>query len=657
MKTLSIDHFEFYSAADLISDAISTAIKPDEKLTVSEWADRNRMLTSDTSPEPGLWNTKRTPFLREIQDELSPHSPTITITFVKGSQVGGTECGLNWIGTTIDKYPCPMLMVTPSHSMLKKNSRTRIQPMLENTPCLSGKVKSKNSKEAGNSVDLKEFQGGLLALSTAGSASGLRSQPIKYLFLDEMSAYQADVDDEGDPVELAKARTNNFGRKKKIFQVSTPLVRGSCRIEREFEKSDKRYYNIPCIHCGHKFHIHWDLIKYKKDENNTLIIESVHLECPKCNGEIPEHKKTWFLAEENGAEWVPTAVGESLHKGYHLSSLYSPLGWNSWVEIIEKWLTATHEAKKGNFTALKTFKNTQLGETWEDPASKMNNALLWEQREEWPSTYDVPLGGLFLTIGCDVQGDRLEAAVYAWGEQEECWGITYKVFYGNTSDINDPCWTQLESLIYKDKFRHESGCVLGVSTACVDSGYLADVVYQFVLRNKQRGLYAIKGEGRENYPIVKRSKQNRHGRSKTLINLFHVGTFEAKRSLSLRTQATKENINLHYPISECFDEEFFNQLASEQMITTYVKGFAKRHFMLPAGHRNESLDTWVYSFAALRIGDPSFAVLKKQLGIKDTDGDELETEEIAPTYQEQLQAERRKAFQRPKQSKLHKGRG
>ena len=127
-------------------------------------------------------------------------------------------------------------------------------------------------------------------------------------------------------------------RHRKIFQTSTPTIRGACRISQEFAKSDKRYYNIPCVHCGQKFILTMDTLMFERDENKRLIKDSVHVECPHCKGQIQEHHKTWFLSEENGAEWIPTAVGEGLHKGYHLSSLYSPLGWKSWVEIVQEFL-------------------------------------------------------------------------------------------------------------------------------------------------------------------------------------------------------------------------------------------------------------------------------------------------------------------------------
>lgn len=656
------ENFEFYSANHVVCDAISESIRPPQRLTVSEWADKNRLLESSTSLESGPWKTSRVPYLKEPMDSLSIQDPCTTVTMVCGAQLGKTEAGLNFIGYVIDHAPAPMMYVNPTLEMLRRGSRTRLQPMIENTPCLSDKVKSKDSKEAGNSVDLKEFRGGLIVLTTAGSASGLRSQPCRYLFLDEMSSYQSDVDEEGDPVQLAKARQNNFGRHKKTFQTSTPTIRGVCRIEQEFAKSDQRYYTVPCPFCGKKFVINWSCIKWDTNADKQLIKDSVHCECPSCKAKIQEHYKTWMMAEENGASWNPTVKTDGLHKGYHLSSLYSPLGWNSWVEIVERWIEANDQKRKGNYTALKTFVNTQLGETWEDPASKIDSTQLWSQRKDWiEDGYEIPNGGMYVTAGCDVQDNRLEVSVYAWGENEECWGIEHKVFFGNPSDRSDQVWKDLDDLRLNKTYKHQTGKMMRVNTMCIDSGYLTDMVYTYVLDNKQTALFATKGQPAENHQIIRRSKNYRHGKNKRAIALFNIGTFQAKYYLSTRVQQTGQNVNIHYPISDDFDTTFFEQLSSERMMTKFVNGFSQRYFMLPSGSRNEALDCWILSLAALRIADPNMKQLKYQFGFKDevlelgVDPDDVVSVET-PSHMEQVQQQKRQQWNRPSRSTIHKGR-
>jgi phage terminase large subunit GpA-like protein len=82
-----------HEGADAIERAWQDGLRPDPLLTVSEWADRYRVLSQRASSEPGRWRTERTPYLREIMDCLSPASPVQRVALMKGAQIGGTECG------------------------------------------------------------------------------------------------------------------------------------------------------------------------------------------------------------------------------------------------------------------------------------------------------------------------------------------------------------------------------------------------------------------------------------------------------------------------------------------------------------------------------------------------------------------------------------
>ena len=161
-------------------------MRPDPDLTVSEWADKHRKLSSRASAEPGQYRTGRTPYLREIMDALSPSHPAQRISFMKAAQVGATEAGNNWIGFVIHHAPGPMLAVLPTVEMAKRTSRGRIDPLIEDSPALKERVSPARSRDAGNSMLSKEFPGGILVLTGANSATGLRSMPARYVFLDEV---------------------------------------------------------------------------------------------------------------------------------------------------------------------------------------------------------------------------------------------------------------------------------------------------------------------------------------------------------------------------------------------------------------------------------------------------------------------------------------
>ena len=235
-----------FEGAEDIMRTWRRGMQPDPDLTVSEWADQHRWLSSRASAEPGRYRTARTPYLRAIMDALSPSHPAQRISFMKAAQVGATEAGNNWIGFVIHHAPGPMLAVLPTVEMAKRTSRGRLDPLIEDSPALRERVKPARSRDAGNSMLSKEFPGGILVLTGANSATGLRSMPARYIFLDEVDAYPASADEEGDPVTLAEARTTTFSHRRKVFMVSTPTIRGLSRIEREFEASDQRRYFVPC---------------------------------------------------------------------------------------------------------------------------------------------------------------------------------------------------------------------------------------------------------------------------------------------------------------------------------------------------------------------------------------------------------------------------
>ncbi|WP_211195451.1 phage terminase large subunit family protein, partial [Tabrizicola sp. YIM 78059] len=251
-----------FDGAEALLRSWSRGIRPDPDLTVSEWADRHRMLSGRASAEPGRYRTVRTPYMREIMDRLSPGDPTQRVVFMKAAQVGATEAGNNWIGFAIHQAPGPMLAVQPTVELAKRNSRQRIDPLIDESPELRERVKPARSRDAGNTMLSKEFAGGILIMTGANSAVGLRSTPARYIFLDEVDAYPASADEEGDPVTLAEARSLTFAHRRKVFLVSTPTIRGLSRIEREYEASDQRRFFVPCPHCGAMQWLKFDRLRW-----------------------------------------------------------------------------------------------------------------------------------------------------------------------------------------------------------------------------------------------------------------------------------------------------------------------------------------------------------------------------------------------------------
>ncbi|HOZ35198.1 MAG TPA: phage terminase large subunit family protein, partial [Tabrizicola sp.] len=300
-----------FDGAEDILRSWRKGMRPDPDLTVSEWADEHRWLSSRGAAEPGRYRTARAPYLREIMDALSPRHPAQRVTFMKAAQVGATEAGNSWIGFVIHHAPGPMLAVLPSLELAKRTSRGRLDPLIAESPALRERVNPARSRDAGNSMLSKEFPGGILVLTGANSATGLRSMPARYIFLDEVDAYPASADEEGDPVTLAEARTTTFSHRRKVFMVSTPTIRGLSRIEREFEASDQRRYFVPCPHCGAMQWLQFDRLRWDKGRPDTAAYH-----CEGCERPIAEHHKTQML--ERG-EWRATGGSADPHSiGFHI---------------------------------------------------------------------------------------------------------------------------------------------------------------------------------------------------------------------------------------------------------------------------------------------------------------------------------------------------
>lgn len=587
--------------ASIFDGSWRTGWRPDPRLTVSQWADRHRVLSAKSSAEPGHWRTSRVPYAREPMDKLSPSDPAEVVVLMWAAQTSKTECGNNWLGYVIHHAPGPMMLVQPTVDTAKRLSKQRIAPMLVETPVLSERVADNRSRDSGNTLLVKEFPGGVLIITGANSAIGLRSMPVRFLFLDEVDAYPVDVEGEGDPVSLAKKRTTTFNRRK-ILETSTPTVKDFSRIERSFEASDKRRYFVPCPSCNHMQWLRWrgmgdddarrDAAVFRlvwKDEENDV---AAYI-CEECGALIEERHKTWML--ERG-EWRPTAPGDGRVVGYHLSALYSPLGWKSWAEILREWKEAAHDA-----ALLKTFVNTVLAETWEEAYSARVTAEQVAGRAEMYELLHVPERGLCITAGIDVQDNRVEVVQRAWGEGEESWLVNYSVIHGDPG--GSVLWQQVWDLLQME-FQHESGAKLRTLVSCVDSGgHFTNEVYAFARVHRRAHVLAIKGMSIPGRPAIgKPTKQDINYRNQVIprgVLLWPVGTDTIKQTIYARLRNPEPGPGFyHFPLG--VTDDYYSQITAERQVTRFVNGMPKRIWIKKDSERNEALDCEVYAYAALQ---------------------------------------------------------
>jgi phage terminase large subunit GpA-like protein len=570
-----------------------TNLRPPPSLTVSEWADEYRRLSPESSAEPGRWFTSRAEYQRGIMDAVS--DPAIdTVVVMSSAQVGKTEVVNNLVGYHIHQDPAPILVLQPTLEMAQTWSKDRLAPMLRDTPVLKGRVKQPRSKNSANTLLHKVFPGGHITMAGSNSPASLASRPIRIVLCDEVDRYPVSAGTEGDPVNLARKRTATFWNRTVIL-TSTPTVQGASRIEIEFGQSDQRYFYVPCPHCEHTQRLQWSGVTWSKDADGAGLPDTARYACKQCGAlwaELDRH-----LAVKRG-EWRATEPTKA-RAGFHLSELYSP--WSTLATMVQTFL----EAKKSP-ELLKTWVNTCLGESWEDrEGDKVDHGELYGRREKYLAP--VPEAALLLTAGIDVQHDRIEMEVVAWGNHEESWNVDYMVIPGDTA--RDAVWHDLDDALAIG-YDHPTGSEFLITAALIDSSDQTTTVYSFVKRSKHQRLFAGKGVSGAGRPVAQISRK-RTGKKSREVDLYTVGVDDAKGIIHARLRIAEPGPGYcHFPLDR--DVEYFEQLTAEKLVTRYHKGFPRKEWVKTRA-RNEALDCRVYAFAALKILNPVWSAIEKRI--------------------------------------------
>lgn len=556
---------------------------PPPDIQVSEWADLYRIISAEAASAPGRWYTSRAEYQREIMDAAS--NPEIDqVVVVASAQVGKTEFLLNCIAYFIDCQPCPMMVLQPTLEMAAAFSNDRLAPMIRDTKKLHEAGFTGAARANGNKILHKAFLGGQITMAGANSPSSLASRPIRIVFLDEVDRYPFSAGAEGDPVALVWKRATTFFNKK-LFMVSTPTLTGFSRIVKEFEKSDKRYFHVPCPHCDETQVLKWANVQWPKDEPGKAYYVCEHCAC------IIENKQKASMVAKG--KWIATRPLERI-AGFHISELYSP--WRAWGETAKEFIKAKADGKE----ALQVWTNTALGETW-DP--QPGDAYAWEKLMARIEPYQpmiVPEKALVLTAGVDVQNDRLAVKIKGWGEGEESWVIYHTEIYGDPG--GDKLWEELDELLTRE-FDHASGAKLSITATAIDSGgHHTQRVYVYAFDRAHRNVIAIKGSSTPGMSIhgKKTAVEIDHkGRKVNNATLWLIGTDTAKGLIYSRFALTSGAV-MHFYAG--LTEEYFRQLTAEKRVSRMHKGQIKTEW-LKDRPRNEALDCEVYAlFAAYHAG-------------------------------------------------------
>ncbi len=551
-------------------------LRPPPLRTVSQWADTERVLTSESSAAPGPWRTSVTPYLREIMDRLSASDPCERVIAMVASQMGKTEAILNAIGYTAQDCPSPILMVQPRDADVKDYSRRRVAPMIRASPALRQRFADARSRDGGASMALREYVGGSVAMVSAQSPAGLAAKAIRVLLLDEVDRYPASAGAEGDPVELAIQRTVTFPRRK-ILMTSTPTVRGRSRVETEMQQTGWRVYHIPCPHCGHAHPWEWEDLRWERGRPETAAVY-----CRGCDAAIAEDAKRVLLAR---GQWVPTRPEREDGRayGYQIEALSCPYGLGpSWSSLARRW-----EASECDTEMRRVFVNVALARTWDETQLSTVDADGLHSRAEAYAA-PCPAGVLTLTAGVDVQVDRLEVSVWGWGVGEESWLIEHRMLLG---DPTTPApWAALDAML-RERWTHQRGAELGIDASCVDSGAWAQQVQAWCAERRGMRVWATKG-GSDAARAVWPPRYSRGGGGKAV---WVIGVSAAKETLWRQAQIASPGAGYIHTSDPGPDAEWYAQLVAERPRahagkTTWVRS---------KGARAEALDCRVYAYAAL----------------------------------------------------------
>lgn len=572
--------------------------EPKRRLTVSQWADENRVLTTDSSSEPGPWRTARAEYQREIMDSIETWEE---IVIMASAQVGKTEFLLNVTGSYIDQEPCPIMHVLPKDDLVEAYSKKRLTPMIKNSPTLMTKVGTAKSRDSSNTISEKSFPGGYVAIVGANAPDNLASRPIQVLLCDEVDRFPVSSGNEGDPIALATARTKTFNHKRRHLFVSTPVDKETSRINQLYEDSTMEQWCLPCPHCGElqplKFKSGKDggiVFEHYVSESGEIVVTKADHRCAYCG--MLGSEKEWKRGE--GA-WV-AQKDHSTRRGFHINQLSSP--WSDWREISKAFLVA----KREGVDKLKVFVNTVLGEPWETKVKGVDEKILAARRERYE--YEVPEGVKIITAAIDTQDDRFEVEVTGWGAGKESWRIEYHRIYG---DLDRPeVWARLDEYLCRS-WMGPNGREFRIVGAFMDSGgHYTKEVYTFTKARNYRNIYAIKGVGKtaktaHDIPFIA-------GHSKTQMEkavLIKLGVDDGKVKVHDSLKVDKPGpLYCHFPGEDKgYTEEYFLGLTSERQKIVSQEG-VKYKAWVKIRDRNEPFDLAVYNRAVIELLRPNLSL-------------------------------------------------
>ena len=534
--------------------ALRLALKPPERLTVSQWADKNRVL-DNISSKPGPWKTSFVPYTKEPMDAFT-NKEIEQIILVWGTQSAKTECINNMIGYAVDQDPGPAMVVYPEEKTAEFASSKRIQTMVLSTESIAKKFNTRSKVLELDFIDM------FIALVSANSPSQLASRPIRYLFRDEIDKYDTWSGDEASPLKLTKERTKAFPHNRKIVDASTPVTKNK-NIWPMYLSADARYkYQVPCPHCKTMQPLIFKQIKWPEEINSSskLVEDVAWYECCHCKEKIHDgHKQTMLRLGEWKVE--NKTVGRIRSVAYHLNSIYSP--FVTFGQVAKEFLESKDEPKD-----LMNFVNSWLAEPWEQKGKRYSSDTILEHKSTYPRGMVHPKAQI-LVAGVDVQLDHFWWGVRAWGPDMTSWLVDY----GRVET-----WTEIEKILRRPYPVNETGEAVFINKACIDSGYNTDEVYKFCAYN-QDICVPTKGSSR---PLRSRYVQSKIDKDIALGLILYVFDPNQLKDFIAGRLAREVHASGAWMLPNDIDKLYADQIVAEQKVNDKwekISSHAQNHML------------------------------------------------------------------------------
>ncbi|WP_417842016.1 phage terminase large subunit family protein [Terasakiella sp.] len=617
-----VDLAQFANARG-IATAIRKAqnqLRPPPDLKPSDWAEKNVKIPIGNAI-PGMIRFDNAPYQREPLDMLF-NSECSRVSLMWGAQVGKTMLALCGQGYAIAQDPRSQIMMQPSQGDLTTWLETKFNPLVEANDNLTDLIAKPRARDGVNNQRMKSYPGGFLMFAWSGSPKTMRGRSAPFIVCDETDGYEQT--NEGNPVNLLWQRAATFGDQRTLLEISTPTIKDESHIEKAFEAGDQRRFYVVCHDCGEHQTLKWKNVTWDRQEDGTHLPETAEYTCEGCGSCWNDGHRLNAIrkAESLGAGWKAAKPFRG-HASYHINELYSTM--RKLADIVQSFLD------KKALNDLQTFVNVSLAETWEEDGEKVDSDGLIRRAEVYKA--QVPMGGVYLTAGIDMQEDRLEVETVAWGLGEESWSIDYQVIWGDP--LQDDIWDDLDDYLALT-FMHQTGAQMTISSSCLDTGGRAgytQAAYDYARGKQRRKLFAVKGVGGWGRPVVSAPSRKKSGKGQRKVDLFTVGTDETKSIVTKRLGIAKPGPGYsHFPTDR--DKEWFEQLTGEKLVTRYIKGFPVREWH-KTRDRNEAFDCRVYAYTALKIMNPNLKRLTERFEAEaandneDEDSNENEEENAA----------------------------